>query len=72
MIVQLLVIHRHLMETIQMPENMDTVKKLDDFLKDLLKDEKKTTEQNLEKTRYVNGSTSKVVENTRSRNLSST
>ena len=71
MIVQLLVIHRHLMETIQMPENMDTVKKLDVFLKDLLKDKKKTTEQNLEKTRYVNGSTSKVVENSRRRNLSS-
>ena len=31
-----------------MPENMDTVKKLDDFLKDLLKEKKKTNEQNLE------------------------
>ena len=31
------------------PENMDTVKKLDDFLKDLLKEKKKTNEQNLEK-----------------------
>ena len=30
------------------PENMDTVKKLDDFLKDLLKGKKKTNEQNLE------------------------
>ena len=30
-------------------ENMDTVKKLDDFLKDLLIEKKKTNEQNLEK-----------------------
>ena len=30
------------------PENMDTVKKLDDFLKDLLREKKKTHEQNLE------------------------
>ena len=45
------------------PENMDTVKKLDDFLKDLLKEKKKTNEQNLEnvfeklqnKTRDVTG-----------------
>ena len=31
-----------------MPENVDTVKKLKDFLKDLLKEKKKTNEQNLE------------------------
>ena len=45
------------------PENMDTVKKLDDFLKDLLKEKKKINEQNLEnifeklqnKTRDVTG-----------------
>ena len=30
-----------------MPENVDTVKKLDDFLKDLLKEKKKTNKQNL-------------------------
>ena len=30
------------------PENMDTVKKLDDFIKDLLREKKKTNEQNLE------------------------
>ena len=30
------------------PENMDTVKKLDDFLKDLLKEKRKINEQNLE------------------------
>ena len=30
------------------PENIDTVKKLDDFLKDLLKEKRKTSEQNLE------------------------
>ena len=30
------------------PENIDTVKKIDDFLKDLLKEKKKTSEQNLE------------------------
>ena len=29
------------------PENMDTVKKLDDFFKDLLKEKNKTNEQNL-------------------------
>ena len=31
-----------------LPENMDTVKKLDDFLKDLSKEKKKTNDQNLE------------------------
>ena len=51
-----------------MPENMDTVKKLDDFLKDLLKGKKKTNEQNLEnifeklqnKTRDVMGPLAKL------------
>ena len=50
------------------PENMDTVKKLDDFLKDLLKEKKKTNEQNLEnifeklqnKTRDVVGPLAKL------------
>ena len=50
------------------PENMDTVKKLDDFLKDLLKEKKKTNEQNLEnifeklqnKTRDVMGPLAKL------------
>ena len=32
------------------PKNMDTVKKLDDFLKDLLKEKRKINEQNLENT----------------------
>ena len=40
----------HLKEAIltqsPVPENMDTVKKLNDFLKDLLKEKKKTYEQN--------------------------
>ena len=31
-----------------MPKNVDTVKKLKDFLKDLLKEKKKTNQQNLE------------------------
>ena len=31
-----------------LPENIDTVKKLDDFLKDLLYEKRKTDEQNLE------------------------
>ena len=50
------------------PENIDTVKKLDDFLKDLLKEKKKTSEQNLEnifeklqnKTRDVMGPLAKL------------
>ena len=50
------------------PENIDTVKKLDDFLKDLLKEKKKTNEQNLEnifeklqnKTRDVTGPLAKL------------
>ena len=51
-----------------MPENMDTFKKLDDFLKDLLKEKKKTNERNLEnifeklqnKTRGVTGPLAKL------------
>ena len=31
-----------------LPENIDTVKELDDFFKDLLKEKRKTNEQNLE------------------------
>ena len=50
------------------PENMDTVKKLDHFLKDLLKEKKKTNEQNLQnifeklqnKTRDVMGPLTKL------------
>ena len=50
------------------PENMDTVKKLDDFLKDLLKEKKKTNGQNLQnifeklqnKTRDVMGPLTKL------------
>ena len=50
-------------------ENMNTVKKLDDFLKDLLKENKKTNEQNLEnifeklqnKTRDVMGPQAKLL-----------
>ena len=43
------------------PENMDTVKKLDDFLKDLLKERKKTNGQNLEyKTSDVMGPLAKL------------
>ena len=49
-------------------ENKDTVKKLDDFLKDILKEKKKTSEQNLEnifeklqnKTRDVMGPLAKL------------
>ena len=41
---------RHLKEAIltqsPVPENLDTVKKLNDFLKDLLKEKKKSYEQN--------------------------
>ena len=52
-----------------MAENMNTVKKLDDFLKDLLKENKKTNEQNLEnifeklqnKTRDVMGPQAKLL-----------
>ena len=52
----------------RVPENMDTVKKLDDFLKDLLKEKKKTNGQNLEnifeklqnKTRDVMGPLTKL------------
>ena len=51
-----------------MPENVDAVKKLDDFLKDLLKEKKKTNEQNIEnifeklqnKTRDVMGLLAKL------------
>ena len=50
------------------PENMDTVKKLDDFFKDLLKEKKKTNEQNIKnvydelqnKTRDVMGPLAKL------------
>ena len=50
------------------PENIDTVKKLDHFLKDLLKEKKKTNEQNLQnifeklqnKTRDVMGPLTKL------------
>ena len=50
------------------PENMVTIKKIDDFLKHLLKEKKKTNEENLEnvfeklqnKTRDVMGSQAKL------------
>ena len=53
---------------LDLPENMDTFKKLDDFLKDLLKEKKKTNERNLEnifeklqnKTRDVTGPLEKL------------
>ena len=59
------------------PENMDTLKKLDDFLKDLLKEKKKINEQNLEnifgklqnKTRDIMGPLANA-ENSRKRKTS--